>query len=190
MDETRFDSVTRSLYGLTARRGALGLMLGGALGLAGLAETDAKKKGKNKKKKKQKKECQKLTRACGIFGCQFGARCCSSFNCDQCSASSCVNQGKDGFGTCGCDPDEGEVFLNGRCGVKPECLPAGTVRSPNDIRCCSGSEITDINSPANGTCLPGVLSCLSNADCTGGLCRGFVCAAATLECKDAAATGM
>ncbi|MCA9879664.1 MAG: hypothetical protein KC442_17850 [Thermomicrobiales bacterium] len=190
MDDVRFDHIARSLHNLAPRRGALGLLLGGALGLAGLAESEAKKKGKKKKKQKQKKACQKLTQACGIFGCQFGARCCSGYNCDQCSASSCINRGKDGFGTCGCDADDGETFLNGRCGVKPECIPAGTIRSGNDIRCCSGSQIIDINDPENGKCLPGVLSCLSNADCTGGLCRGYVCAAATLECQDAAATGL
>ena len=62
MDPHRFDSLTRALTNARSRRGTLLSLLGGALGLLGLAETAAKKgkdvrgEGKNKKKKKKKKK--------------------------------------------------------------------------------------------------------------------------------------
>ncbi len=53
MDDVQFDRVARTLSGATPRRTTLALLLGGALGLAGLAGSDAKKgKGKGKKRKK------------------------------------------------------------------------------------------------------------------------------------------
>jgi hypothetical protein len=55
MDATRFDTFTRSLTEVRSRRGALAALLGGTLGLLGLAETAAKKgkrKGKGNGKKK------------------------------------------------------------------------------------------------------------------------------------------
>jgi hypothetical protein len=46
MDDTRFDAFNRSLTNLRSRRGTLGALLGGTLGLLGLSETTAKKKKK------------------------------------------------------------------------------------------------------------------------------------------------
>jgi len=55
MDTNRFDFLSRSLRDARSRRGALTSVLGGTLGLLGLAETDAKKKkGKGKKGKGKK----------------------------------------------------------------------------------------------------------------------------------------
>ena len=51
MDIKRFDILTQSLTAACSRRSALAAVLGGALGLPGVAETAAKK-GKGKKKKK------------------------------------------------------------------------------------------------------------------------------------------
>lgn len=57
MDADHFDALTRSLSAAGSRRRALAASLGGALGLVGLAETQAGKgKGKGKKKKKRKKK--------------------------------------------------------------------------------------------------------------------------------------
>ena len=64
MDEIRFDVLTRSLKKARSRRSALATLLGGPLGLLGLAGTVAKKskhanaegKGKSKGKKKKKRE--------------------------------------------------------------------------------------------------------------------------------------
>lgn len=180
MEDVRFDQVTRSLRSKSARRGVLGLLLGGTLGLAGRAGSEAKKrKGKKKGKKNKPKtdRCQKVSRACGAGGCDMTAACCLDSDCDFCRSAVCVKSGDPlDVGVCGCD--EGHDFINGRCGQKPECLPAGTVRDFFDIRCCSGSE--DMQSHV---CLPGVLSCLSNADCSGGLCRGYSCEAPSLNCS-------
>jgi hypothetical protein len=55
VDPHRFDTLTRSLSSRPSRRGALAALLGGTLGLVGLAETAAKKgKSKSKGKKKDK----------------------------------------------------------------------------------------------------------------------------------------
>jgi len=184
MDGDRFDGVTRSLQTASPRRGALGMLLGGALGLAVLGESEGKGngKGKGKKKKKKKKSdaCEKAATSCN-GKCGMGQACCSSFDCDSCQNFYCSSvPGQPGV--CGCDGTD--VLHNGRCGTKPQCIPAGQKREFTDIRCCSGMEIIDINSPENGKCLPGVLSCLSNADCTGGACRGYQCYGLELGCPE------
>lgn len=183
MDGNRFDDVTRSLRMTSPRRGALGWMLGGALGLAGLAEIEAKGKGKGKGKGKKKKKldvCEKSAKACAGGKCTAGQACCSDLECDNCTNVYCVGGGGGRPGVCGCEGTD--VMSNGRCGTKPQCIPAGQKREFTDIRCCSGNEITDIESPENGKCLPGVLSCLSNGDCTGGECRGYQCYGLELGC--------
>lgn len=182
MDDVRFDQVARSLQHVAPRRVALGVLLGSALGLAGLAKIEAKKgKGKGKKGKKRKgktERCAKVSRACGAGGCDMTQSCCLDSDCNFCRHAICItNDDPQDVGVCGCAP--GHDFLNGACGQKPECLPAGSVRSSQfDIRCCSGSQdmVSDV-------CLPGVLSCLSNSDCSGGLCRGYSCEAQMLECS-------
>lgn len=179
MDSSHFDRVVRSLSAATPRRATLGFILGGALGLAGFAGSEAKK-GKSKKKNKTKEFCKKATKACGRGKCKIGQSCCSDLHCDDCTNSFCVGGGGGRPGVCGCEGTD--IMMNGRCGTLPVCLSAGERREFGDIRCCSGSEITDINDPANGTCLPGVLSCLADSDCTGGKCRGFVCAGLEVDC--------
>jgi hypothetical protein len=57
MDADRFDRLARSLTTGRSRRGALATLLGGALGLLGLAETAARK-GRKKKGKKKKGTCK------------------------------------------------------------------------------------------------------------------------------------
>ena len=46
MDADRFDALSRSLTDVRSRRAALAALLGGTLGMVGLAETEAKKKKK------------------------------------------------------------------------------------------------------------------------------------------------
>jgi hypothetical protein len=53
MDAERIDILARSLIAAGSRRAALAAVLGGSLGLLGLADTAAKKKGKGKNKKKK-----------------------------------------------------------------------------------------------------------------------------------------
>ncbi|MFT4039524.1 MAG: hypothetical protein QM692_15155 [Thermomicrobiales bacterium] len=181
MDGARFDNATRALSDDTSRRSVFGLLLGGAVGLAGLAEAAAKgkkkKKGKGKKKKKSG-VCAKAESLCK-GNCTVGQACCSSLDCDNCRNLYCSST-PGTPGTCGCDGTD-EMY-KGRCGTKPVCIPAGTIRQMDDVRCCSGSEIIDNTSPENGKCLPGTLSCLSDADCTGGDCRGYQCYGFELGC--------
>lgn len=178
MESERFDSVVRSLSSGAARRTFLGALVGGALGLAGLVESGAKKgKGKGKKKKKGDK-CTKVRSKCAGGKCFFGDACCSEFDCDSCSNLSCV---KGTPGVCECLP--GEIFHNGRCGLFPTCLSAGEVRPFDGIRCCSGIQHTEgPNEAPFDVCDPGVLSCLADSDCTGQPCRGFSCEAPELAC--------
>jgi hypothetical protein len=60
MDAEQFDTLARSLTDRRSRRGTLAAVVGGVLGVAGLAETDAKKKpcppGKTRKQGKCKNE--------------------------------------------------------------------------------------------------------------------------------------
>jgi hypothetical protein len=179
MDSSQFDRVTRSLSAATPRRTTLGLLVGGALGLAGLAGSEAKK-GKGKKKKK-KDICKKTAAACGRGKCTMGQACCSDLECDDCTSLYCVGGGGGRPGVCGCEG--GDILHNGRCGTRPDCLSAGERREFTDIRCCSGSEHVESpdNNPYN-VCDPGVLSCLADSDCTGGKCRGFLCAGLEVDC--------
>ena len=182
MDGTQFDTLLRRLATARSRRGTLSLLLGGALGLTGIVETAAKGKGKGKGKKKKKKDvCEKTSAACK-GNCGLGQACCHHLDCSSCQELWC--NGTDGgakAGVCGCDGTD--ELQNGRCGTKPDCIPAGQKRGFFDKACCSGSEVTDINDPAVGTCLPGVLDCLSDGDCTGGSCRGYKCYAPELGCN-------
>jgi hypothetical protein len=183
VDGNRFDDVARSLHIEAPRRGVLSLVLGGALGLTGLAETAAKGKGKGKGKKKKKKKdvCGKTSKACG-GKCGTGEACCVHLDCDSCRGLWCNGtNGGTKAGVCGCDGTD--ELHNGVCGTRPTCIPAGQKRGFFDVACCSGSEVTDIHDPANGTCLSGVLACLSDADCDGGSCRGYWCASPELGCN-------
>jgi hypothetical protein len=187
VDGNQFDNMARALRVDAPRRAVFGALLGSALGVASLAESQAKGgKGKGKKKGKKKKRkkpstCMKAAATCGKSRCGVGDTCCSSYECD-CRQNLYCNYAspKAKSGTCGCDGDD--VMHNGRCGSKPVCIPAGTKRAFADPMCCSGSQVTDINDPAVGTCLPGNLLCLSDADCTGGSCRGYKCYAPELDC--------
>lgn len=191
MDDKRFDNVARGLYADTPRRGMFGLLLGGALGLAGLTESAAKGKGKGKGKGgkgkggkgkgKDKNICLKVAATCGASTCGEGDSCCSTFECD-CRQNLVCNFTGSEVGICGCA--SGQEMHNGRCGTKPVCIPTGQKRGFYDVACCSGQEIIDLNgNPRNGECLPGTLLCLGNADCTGGQCRGYGCYAPELSCN-------
>ena len=185
MDHKQFDSLARSLHTGAPRRTALGLLLGGGLGLVGWAGGEGRGKGKGKgkgKKDKDKEFCKKKSAECR-GKCGMGAACCSSFDCDGCAFLFCNRRDGSKTGTCGCLDETDEMF-NGVCGTRPQCIPAGQQRNFFDIRCCSGIQHTvDPNAPNPiDVCDPGYLSCLSDSDCVGGSCRGFECAAPTLEC--------
>jgi hypothetical protein len=182
MDSSRFDRVARTLSSVTPRRTTIGLLLGGALGIASLAGSETKKgKGKGKGKNKKKDICKKANAACANGKCTMGQACCSDLHCDDCTNVYCVGGGGGRPGVCGCEG--GDILHNGRCGTRPVCLSAGERREFADIRCCSGIEHSE-GPPSNpySVCDPGVLSCLADSDCTGGKCRGFVCAGLEVDC--------
>src|SRR5687768_18569426 len=58
MDAERFDALARSLIALRTRRGTLGLVLGGTLGLLGLAESEADKRRNNRRQLQHRREVQ------------------------------------------------------------------------------------------------------------------------------------
>ncbi|MFN8663132.1 MAG: hypothetical protein U0075_14690 [Thermomicrobiales bacterium] len=187
MDGNRFDDVARTLQAGRPRRGVFGLLLGGALGLAGLAESQAKGgkgggKGKGKKKKKKPTTCMKAAATCGGSSCGMGDTCCASIDCDCRQGLYCnFTDPKSESGTCGCMP--GEIMHNGRCGTKKDCIPAGGKRYFGDKLCCSGSEHSGGPNTIYGICDAGDLACLTDADCTGGSCRGYMCYAPELDCN-------
>lgn len=80
MDGTRFDTFIQSLQTEAPRRTTLGLLLGGALGLAGRAESGAKKRKKRQKPKFNEFGCVNV----GGF-CQENGQCCSGI----CEAKQC-----------------------------------------------------------------------------------------------------
>ena len=86
MEDSHFDTLTRSLTGVRSRRIALGALLGGTLGSLGVMEAE----GKKRKKKKQKKRptatspnpvsplptgCPTGQDACGGTCCKTGEAC-------------------------------------------------------------------------------------------------------------------
>lgn len=101
MDATRFDRLARSLTAARSRRGAAGTLLGGALGLLGLADTAARK-GRKKKGKQNTVSCSPAgaNELCCSGVCGAGAAGCIGRNagtaCDfsaQCATGFCSPSG-------------------------------------------------------------------------------------------------
>lgn len=150
MDGGRFDDLARKLPAASLRRTALGLLFGGALGLAELTRSKAKKKGKKRKGKKGNKRKK---------SCPGG--------CDRCARTICLD------GACQCSP--GLIRHYGVCGRFPDCRESLFIVS-DASECCSESVIVDDGGQLR--CAPGNFMCLSPFDCAdGGPCRGFMCTA-------------
>src|SRR5215212_8860240 len=79
MDGSRFDALARALHEVRSRRGAFASLLGGTVGLLGLAETTAKKK-----KKKKKNKCTLLR------GQVCGGACCFALEGEKCCDGACI----------------------------------------------------------------------------------------------------
>ena len=172
------------------RRSVIGGLLGGALGLAGLARGQAKGKGgkggggkgkgKGKRKDRKPTTCMKAAAVCHGSHCGMGDECCEMIDCD-CRQGLVCNYTTSESGTCGCVPDE--VMHNGRCGTKKDCIPAGGKRYFGDRLCCSGSEHSGGPNTIYGICDVGDLACLTDSDCNSGSCRGYMCYAPELDCS-------
>ncbi len=157
MDAARFDRLARSLTDRRSRRGALAAVVGGALGVAGLAETDAKKscppckkrkKGKCKKKLPDGTPCGNgVCRAGTCAACAAGQRVCgsacvdlttNSAHCGSCGKACGATQLCDrgtcvtGIGTCaaGANLCLGPMAPGVSCNGSCVCIPtqAGATR--------------------------------------------------------------
>jgi hypothetical protein len=147
MDARRFDALSRALVARATRRGTLVSLLGGTLGLLGVAET-AGKKGKGKKGKGKGKK----------------PKTCKPGECDKCKFQTCVK------GHCGCAPGTREQ--GGVCGADPQCLSVLQICTTND-ECCSGA--CNLADGAELRCNFSSTNCHIDFDCRIGPCRGFLC---------------
>lgn len=163
MDARGFDVVTRALQAGTPRRTTLGLLLSAALGITGLADSNAKKGKGRKGKKKNKKKCGNGKKLCGN-ACIPQSDCCTDADCNACAREICQN------GVCDCHPNL--IRSNGVCGTFPTCQSVNTVVS-DSFDCCSDEAIDDGSGQLR--CLPGRFQCLTPYDCVSGDCRGFMC---------------
>jgi hypothetical protein len=143
MDPLRFDSLSRELT--RSRRGALAAVVGGTLGLLGLAETTAKrKKGKGKKKPKQCKPA-----------------------CDVCKIQTCAK------GHCGCAP--GQTEQGGVCGYGDvECKSVLQICTSH-AECCSFRCDLPDDSGALRCNFSDAFCKIDFDCLDGGPCRGFMC---------------
>jgi hypothetical protein len=162
MDAEQFDTLARSLTDSRSRRRALAAVLGGALGAAGLAESDARNKKKCPPcKKRQKGKCrgnQPDGTLCKGGRCQ-GGRCCVP--------TTCADRGKD----CGNLADGCGSILN--CGdTCPPPQTCGGGGTPNLCGCVPTNGACDLNTPA---------ACCDQACCLNGI-AGAVCAPGVPSC--------
>jgi hypothetical protein len=173
MDAHCFDTLTRSLTATRSRRGTLTALLGGTLGLLGLADTAATKgKGNGKGKKKKKtggsspppastdptilKEVGEscLGRRVGK-SCQSGNCGCTPTTCTcRVDENNCTNYG----GPCTND----SVCCNGPCGWfnglgtcrNPQCgQPGAQCNSLDRVECCQGDCVTGTGKGYLGECI-------------------------------------
>ena len=175
MDSARFDSFTRALIDTRSRRGALGVLLSGAVGVLGLADASAHNPLKNCKNKsgKQKKACIKKAKkhnATHVVAVPPPA---------PVPPAGCPS---------GTKPCDGECIPTNQC-----CTAADCPALPN-YRCCNGL-CTDAKSQTGANCTQDP-HCCSNycreignfketcaATCRGqqchpsfaGCCRGYPC---------------
>ena len=170
MDHDRFDSLTRALSQTRSRRALTrllgGLTLGGPLGLLGLIQAEAGKKGKKDQGKGngKKKGCPKGKKKCGKK-CISKGSCCTFKDCTGCSnEQACVN------GKCQCDPEL--IMHNGKCGFFIDCKGFGETCT-SSVECC-GNCVFDVDANES-RCEKSIHDCITDNDCLSGPCIGFLC---------------
>ena len=184
MEDTRFDTITKTLGALTTRRVTAGALLAGAFGVLGLAESDdagAAESGKCKPKcgscaKCDKGECEKKN---GKKRCKKG-KCKPKPNGTLCAGGTCQS------GECIC------LGLQQTCVAPEECCPNTTCGHPVETqgnRCCQTASTactegtastccTGICDPATNRCFCKTTgqSCDSNSQCCSDRCVNSLCA--------------
>jgi hypothetical protein len=192
MDGTQFDRLLRTVTTTRSRRSAMLSVLGGALGLIGLTEAEAKHHKKKKKKKGGSPPASppasppsppavQCPASCPVCqACTNGQSCtvqadgatCENNPCKGCQNGACVNLANDtacnGDGRC----------LNGVCNPNPHCWSTGLpcIQGPDETPCCAG--VCQSFGSATTTCgrlnNPG-LPCNVGTDCELGSCVGYRC---------------
>ena len=173
MDADRFDTLSRSLTEFRSRRTTLASLLGGALGLVGLAGAEAKKKCQPCKKRKNGK-C-KGKKPDGT-ACPGGA----------CLGGSCVAAAATGGNGCpdGQRPCGTACILAGQCCTDTDC--------PTGATCCGRLCVETTSDPRHcGNC---TTTCSAGTTCSGGRCctaRADDCTPADVCCgTDVCSTGL
>jgi hypothetical protein len=168
MDSDRFDTLTRSLTNARSRRGTLASLLGGTLGLLGLADATAKRgndvhgEGKKKKKKSCAKAGQatskKRKKCCpGLVKDASGSCAAPRSGCipTTCTPNACGSVPDGCGGTLGCGGCAGNSLCVGGacqpCDVCPSGCTFSTVQDAIDaaisgetIRICAGAYNEDL----------------------------------------------
>jgi hypothetical protein len=147
VNQTRFETATRSLTGLPSRRDVLRSLASAGLGLGALRLPDAvaaknKQKGKKRKKKVQQRCMPNCTeRTCGNDGC--------GGSCGACGPTQVCHGG-----TC-CVPESRGATCAGRCGTW-----TNTCGQPVACASCAAGQ----QCLSNGSC---AIVCAVNGDCSG-----------------------
>jgi hypothetical protein len=170
MDDSRFDALTRAFTTARSRRAALGTLLGGTLGLLGLADTSARKSCPPCKKRKHGK-CKANKRLNGT-ACPGGT--CQDGRCRQVSSEE--QPPPEPSPTC----PAGECSRKIPCGPGCACLDiGGGTRRCLAVGACSGVGPCERGTCGSGcTCVnPGgaKTGCVSVEGCPPGNCSGDSC---------------
>lgn len=203
MDGQTFDALVRSAGEARTRRGALGLLIGGAAtaALARIEPALGRKKGKGKGKGKKKKRCKKPGQGCGgknKKSCCKGITCTSSVctcptgtvpsggKCVPLVEPECVNDSDCGNnescinGSCTCLEQESGRCIR-RCDVQADCPGASSCRNhfPEDSPLIEDGVCVD-----EPFILCDAANCAGDSDCDADeLCIATSCSSGTFKCS-------
>ena len=158
MDGNRFDAIAKTLIAATSRRRTLGGLLGGTLGLLGLADPE---EAWSAKSGRCKPKCDKCER------CEKGKCRRTKSGKKRCKKGKCVLQ--PGAPRCGA----GEVRNPDTCGC---CQTNGQRCSPPGVGNCCSEGCFDVGG-GNVICRgrPAGFSCTFGAQCQSGVCSNGIC---------------
>jgi hypothetical protein len=185
MDADQFDGLLRQISQARSRRGVLLGVLGGAVGLLGLTEAEAKRKKKKKKKGSSPPpaaaRCPASCPPCQQ--CVDGRSCtprpdgitCGDSDCKTCQSGACVNKPDETL----CNDSTGKC-LQGTCNPPPICFPFGATCTQGGSPACCGAGMVACQPAIGGINQCRGLgaagsSCLAPLDCLSTRCVGFVC---------------
>ena len=188
MDDDRFDEMAKSLIAATSRRRTVGALLGGVVGLIGLAEVGSSRRRKNSARRRKEAKKEKLGKRVTEEAKPGGAgkpsgRCLDGFaNC----RGTCVNLAKDrnNCGICALVCPDGESCCAGVCLAtqtdNANCGACGKNCAAQQT-CCGGACVnTQVNESHCGTC---DTPCGARQICCGGEC--IAACTASDQCHEA-----